>query len=105
MIKGGVGPSRGPEHVKGDSSNSTGVFNNSLKPKRYGDDALNKGLLGRRLRITLINGQTIEGILSNLGMYDLSVTQKVQEKFGALIRDSEKTIIVMKAGILTVEVV
>ncbi len=94
-----------PEHVKGDSNNAPGVFKSDQKPRRYGEDALSKALLGKRLRIALINGQTIEGVLSNLGMYDLTLTQKVQEKFGALIKDTEKTITVMKAAILTLETI
>lgn len=96
---------RPPERVKGHSTHGQEVFNNSQKPKRYGDDALNKGLVGKKLKIVLLNGQTLEGVLSNLGMYDLTLTQKVQEKFGALIRDIEKPIIVMKAAIATIEVV
>ncbi len=94
-----------PEHVKGMSSNSPGVFKGDQKPKRYGEDALNKSLLGKKIRLSLVNSQTIEGTLSNLGMYDLSLSAKVQEKFGALIRDSEKVIIVMKAAIVTAEVI
>lgn len=94
-----------PERAKGHSTHCQEVFNNSQKPKRYGDDALNKQLLNRKLRVTLVNGQTIEGILSNLGMYDITISLKVQEKFGALLRDSEKSIILMKAGVLTIEVI
>ena len=93
-----------PEHVKGNSNNAPGVFKSSEKPKRYNDDALNKSLLGKKVKITLINSQIIEGTLSNLGIYDLSVSHKAQEKFGALIRESEKVIIVLKASIATVEV-
>ena len=96
---------RTPERVKGHSNHGPEVFNNSQKPKRYGEDALNKGLVGKKLKIVLLNGQTLEGVLSNLGMYDLTLTQKVQEKFGALVRDSEKTLILMKAGVLTIEVI
>ena len=93
-----------PEHVKGNSKNAPGVFKSSEKPKRYNDDALSKNLLGKKVRITLINSQIVEGTLSNLGIYDLSISHKVQEKFGTLIRESEKVIIVLKASIATVEV-
>jgi hypothetical protein len=76
--KGGGGFKTPTEHVKGNSSNPTEVLNNSpQKPKRYGEDSLNKGLLGKKLRVTLVNGQTIEGILSNLGMYDLTISRKI----------------------------
>lgn len=93
-----------PEHTKDNSNNAPRVFKGDQKPKRYNDDALNKSLLGKRVKITLINSQIIEGTLSNLGIYDLSVSRKVQEKFGALIRENEKVIIVLKASIATVEV-
>ena len=93
-----------PEHVKGNSNNAPGVFKSSEKPKRYNDDALNKSLLGKKVKITLINSQIVEGTLSNLGIYDLSISHKVQEKFGTLIRESEKVIIVLKASIAAVEV-
>ena len=93
-----------PEHAKDNSNNAPRVFKGDQKPKRYNDDALNKSLLGKKVKITLINSQIIEGTLSNLGIYDLSVSRKVQEKFEALIRESEKVIIVLKASIATVEV-
>ena len=94
-----------PEHAKDNSNNAPGVFKSSEKPKRYNDDALNKSLLGKKVKMTLINSQIIEGTLSNLGIYDLSISHKVQEKFGALIRENEKTIIVLKANISTLEVI
>jgi hypothetical protein len=99
---GGINPT---EHAKGNFNHGSEVFKDAPKPKRYGEDALNKRLLGRKIRLSLVNSQTIEGTLSNLGMYDLSLSAKVQEKFGALIRDSERVIIVMKAAIVTVEVI
>ena len=93
-----------PEYRKGNSNNTGELFKRDQKLKRYGEDALNRGLLGRKVKLTLLNDLTIEGNLSNLGMYDLSISQKVQEKIGPLIREMDKVIIVLKSGILTVEV-
>lgn len=88
------------------NNNTQRVFNSDQKPKRYGEDALNKGLLGKKVKITLINNQTIEGIFSNLGMYDLTVNCKVQQTFsGNLTREMEKSVIILKSAICTVEVI
>lgn len=95
-----------PEHVKGMSSNTPGVFKGDQKPRRYGEDALNKSLLGKRVRVTLINSQTVDGIFSNIGMYDITVTSKVLQTFpGNITRETEKPVIVLKSAIATVEVI
>ncbi len=104
MIKEG-GLKNPAEKLEGQTNHSTGVFKSSDKPKRYGEDALNKSLLAKKVRVTLINGKTIEGILTNVGMYDLSVTIKEQQRIGALIKENDRIIIVLKASIATVEVV
>ena len=81
-------------------------FDNNVakKPLRYSEDALTKKLENKRIKITLINNNVIEGILVNLGVYDLTVKRKVREQFGTVFRESEKEIIIMKATISTVEV-
>lgn len=95
-----------PEHVKGISSNTAGVFKSDQKPKRYGEDALNKGLLGKKVKVTLINNQTVEGIFSNIGMYDITVTTKFLQTFpGNITRETERPVIVLKSAIATVEVI
>ena len=87
------------------------VFNNSdsnniKKPLRYGEDDLNKSQVGKTVKVTLINGVEIAGILSNLGMYDLSVKTKRRETFSDnLTREVERSVIVLKSAIATVEVV
>ena len=83
------------------------VFNNGdKKPLRYGEDALSKSLLEKTLKITLINGSVFNGVLSNLGMYDLTVKTKAKQVFdGNITRDVEKPIIILKSAIATVEVV
>lgn len=88
-----------------ESKNGSPVYNNTGKPRRYSEDALNKTLLGKKLRVSLVNNQTLEGTLSNLGVYDLSLSRKVQERIGALIKESDKITIVLKAAISTVEVI
>ncbi len=81
------------------------VFNNSGEKKRYGDDDVNKTLIGKNVKITLINGREIIGVLTNLGMYDLTVKTKVKQVFnGNISREVEKAIIVLKSAIATVEV-
>lgn len=78
--------------------------NNVKKPLRYGEDALSKNLLNKKLKIKLIDNEVIEGILTNLGMYDLTIRRKIQEQFGTVFREKENEIIILKATIITVEV-
>ena len=86
-------------------NNDAGKNDNNVakKPLRYNEDDLNKSLLNKTLKITLINNQVISGILVNLGVYDLTIKRKITEKFGEAFRETEKNIIVMKAVICTVE--
>ena len=81
--------------------------NNVIKKTlRYGEDDVNKTLLGKNVKITLINGREINGVLSNLGMYDLTVKTKVKQVFNRNItREVEKPIIILKSAIATVEVI
>ena len=94
-------------------NNGARVFNNDAgkndnnvvkKPLRYSEDALTKKLENKKIRVTLINNNVIEGILVNLGVYDLTIKRKITEKFGDAFRESEKNIIILKAVIATVEV-
>ena len=93
-------------------NNGARVFNNDAgkndnvakKPLRYNEDALTKKLENKKIKVTLINNNVIEGILVNLGVYDLTIKRKIQEQFGQAFRESEKDIIIMKATIITVEV-
>ncbi len=80
--------------------------NNVKKPLRYGEDELNKNQVGKNVKITLINGREIAGILSNLGMYDLTVKAKAKQVFeGNITREVENSIIILKSAIATVEVI
>ena len=78
--------------------------NEPKKPLRYSEDALTKKLENKKIRVTLINNNVIEGILVNLGVYDLTIRHKVKEQFGTVFRESDKDIIILKATIITVEV-
>ena len=88
------------------NGNDSKKFDNNepKKPLRYSEDALTKKLENRKIKVTLINNNVIEGILVNLGVYDLTVKRKVKEQFGQAYRESEKEIIILKAVIATVEV-
>ena len=62
------------------------------KPQRYTKDSFTKELIGKVVKITLTNGSVVQGRLLELGMYDIRV------------QTSQSQLIVMKSGILTVEV-
>ncbi len=62
------------------------------KPLRYSQDSFVRELIGKVLKITLVNGKEIQGRLQDLGMFDIKV------------QTSEAQIIIMKSAILTVEV-
>jgi small nuclear ribonucleoprotein (snRNP)-like protein len=85
--------------------NDRNVFKNNDKPRRYDEDDLNKSLIGKNVKVSLVDGRTLSGTLCNLGVFDLSVTTKTEERLGALIRDTVKKVIVMKASIVTIEMV
>ena len=62
------------------------------KPQRYTKDSFTKELIGKVVKITLTNGSVVQGRLLELGMYDIK------------LQTSQNQLIVMKSGILTVEV-
>ena len=62
------------------------------KPQRYSQDSFVKELIGKTVKVTLINAQVISGRLLELGMFDIR------------LQTPESQIIVMKSGILTVQV-
>jgi hypothetical protein len=75
------------------------------KPLRYGEDDLNKTLLGKNVKVTLVNGREIAGVLSNLGMYDVTIKTKAKQVFnGNITREVESSIIILKSALATVEV-
>ena len=69
-----------------------GAENRENKPLRYSKDSFTKELIGKVVKISLVNGQEIQGRLLELGMYDI--------KF----QTSEAQLIVLKSAILTVRV-
>lgn len=85
------------------------VFNNSGKPLRYSQDSFVKELIGKKIRISLINQEIFDGTLKQLGMYDILLSLSIREKImisgKEMIRDSNKDRIFMKSAIVWVEVV
>ena len=63
------------------------------KPLRYSQDSFVKTLIGKVLKITLLNGSLVQGRLQELGMYDIAIYTE------------NGLVIVMKSGILTVQVI
>ncbi len=87
------------------------VFNNSVdkKPLRYSTDSFVKELIGKKIRIGLINGDTFQGSLKELGMYDVKVALTIEDKTNIggkeIIRNITKDRIFFKSAIIWVEVV
>ena len=100
---------KSPEHVKGDLNHATGVFKNSPKPLRYSKDSFIKELIGKKIRISLVNQEVFEGTLKELGMYDVLVeirnTEKINVAGKEITREATKQRIFMKAHIVWAEVI
>ena len=62
------------------------------KPQRYTKDSFTKELIGKVVKISLVNGSVVQGRLLELGMYDVK------------LQTSQNQLIVLKSAILTVEV-
>lgn len=62
------------------------------RPLRYSKDSFTKELIGKVVKISLVNGKEVQGRLIELGMYDV------------LIQTSQARLIVMKSAIVGVEV-
>ena len=62
------------------------------KPQRYTKDSFTKELINKVVKITLTNGSVVQGRLIELGMYDVKVQTATNQ------------LIILKSGILTVEV-
>lgn len=95
--QGGQGLKKRGEKGMDRSNYRTGVFKNSEnrenKPLRYSKDSFVRELIGKVVKISLVNGKEIQGRLVELGMYDVLV-QSTQGRF-----------IIMKSAIVSVEVV
>jgi small nuclear ribonucleoprotein (snRNP)-like protein len=86
------------------------VFNNSeKKPLRYSTDSFIKELIGKKIRICLINNEIFEGTLKELGMYDILISINIEDKTNIagkeIIRNIVKDRIFMKSAIIWVEVI
>lgn len=103
MIKGGM------EKVNGNYNHASGVFKDSVKkPLRYSQDTFTKELIGKKIKIFLINQEIFEGTLKELGMYDVLLEIKTTEKLtisgNEMTREATKQRIFMKSAIIWVEV-
>ncbi len=101
---------RTPEKVKGNSSNSTEVFNNSQKkPLRYSRDSFVRELIGQKVRISLTTQEVFEGTLKQVGMYDCLIEVKIAETINVsgkeITREATKKRIFMKSNIVWIEVI
>lgn len=65
----------------------------SGKPLRYTQDSFTKELIGKKIRITLVNGSITEGELQELGMYDIQ------------IKSLQNNLIILKSAIMVVQVI
>ena len=92
------------------NNNRNKVDNNSGKQKtqRYSQDSFTKELIGKRIRISLTNNTMAEGILKQVGMFDILVevksTQNITIDGKNLSREAVKSIIFLKQHIVCVEV-
>ena len=92
------------------NNNRSKVDNNSGKQKiqRYSQDSFTKELIGKKIKLTLHNGSYAEGILRQLGMFDILVevkaTQNIVVDGKNLSRETVKSIIFLKQHIVCVEV-
>lgn len=97
----------GMERV-GNLNKNTEVFNHSEKPLRYSQDSFVKEIIGKKIRICLINQEIFDGTLKQLGMYDILLSVHISEKImisgKEMIRDSQKDRIFMKSAIVWIEV-
>ncbi|WP_287961531.1 hypothetical protein [Acidiplasma sp.] len=96
--------------IKCNPNKDSKVFNNSVekKPLRYSRDSYTKELIGKRMRICLTNNDIFDGVLKELGMYDILIAINTEEKtlIGGkeIVRNTVKDRIFMKSAIIWVEV-
>lgn len=78
------------------------------KPLRYSQDSLTKVLIGKAVKITLLNNQTLTGRLKDVGVYDISVevnkTVEMEISGKKITKDRTVTVIMQKGALATVEV-
>ncbi len=95
-----------PNEKNGSNSNGnkeTTTKNTDKKYITHADkhlDNFDACLIGKNIKLTLINGTTIQGQLKYFGQYDVTIT--VQSQFRTMT--TTKDIIVMKSTIITIEV-
>lgn len=91
-------------------NNKNKVVNNSGKEKiqRYSQDSFTKDLIGKKVKLILDNNTIVEGILKQLGMFDILLEVKTVQNVNidgrSMSRDITKPIIYLKQHIVCVEV-
>lgn len=99
------------ERVKFNSNNKTEVIKHSgeQKTQRYSTDSFTKELIGKKIKFSLDNGTFVEGILKQLGMFDILLEVKSVQTINIdnklMTRDTTKSVIYLKQHIISVEVV
>ena len=108
MIKGG----NGMEHAGYNKqiNDPSKVFKgDQKKPLRYSQDSFVRELIGKKIRISLTTSEVFEGILKQLGMYDILMEIKTTEKINVSGREiskyKTKNRIFMKSNITWIEVI
>ena len=92
------------------NNNKNKVVNNSVAQKilRYSQDSFTKDLIGKKVKLVLDNSTTVEGILKQLGMFDILLEVKTVQNVNidgrSMSRDITKPIIYLKQHIVSVEV-
>ena len=99
-----------PERVKGNGNNVSGVFkSDQTKPLRYSHDSFVKELIGKKIRISLTTNEVFEGILKEVGMYDVQLAINIPEKIVVsgkeMVKETTKFRIFFKSSIVWIEVV
>lgn len=75
------------------------------KPLRYSKDSFTKELIGKVVKISLVNGKDLQGKLSELGMYDIQIeVSENREIAKGMFKDVARKIIMMKSAIVSIEV-
>lgn len=100
---------KGREREKGYINNPTGVFKGEEKqPLRYSHDSFVKELIGKKIRISLTTNEVFEGILKEVGMYDVQLVINIPEKITVsgkeMVRETVRNRIFLKSAIVWVEV-
>lgn len=107
MIKGGNGMEHAGYYKQ--VNDPSKVFKGAeKKPLRYSQDSFIKDLIGKKIRISLTTKEVFDGVLKELGIYDILMEIKTTETINVsgkeMSRDTTKQRIFMKSNIVWAEV-